>query len=159
MNNTLRWQGVLLVALILLAAATPSFAAKTYTMKDGDTLWELAQRFYGDPTLYPVFLEVNQISNPRTIPTGKVITVPNFDDMKKIANEPDPAKRKALITQAQSGSSSSTSSSNSNSSSSNTNSAGSNSAPSGPYPSRSMEKSFEGVVDPQAVKSVSTDKK
>jgi len=150
---------VMVVAAVLMAAA-PSFAAKTYTMKDGDTLWELAQRFYGDPTLYPVFLEVNQISNPRTIPVGKVITVPSFDDMKKIANEPDPTKRKALITAAQSGSSSNTSSSTSSTKPASNNSGTTAVQTSGAYPSRGLS-SFDSnaKVETEAVKTIPTEKK
>jgi len=81
----------------ILGSALPSWAVKTYTMKSGDTLWDLSQKFFGDPTLYPIFLEVNDIDNPRTIPTGREIIVPNYDEMKKIAQEPDPEKRKTLI--------------------------------------------------------------
>jgi hypothetical protein len=89
--------GLVVLAAVLFGFATPAFAAKTYTMKDGDTLWDLSAKFFGDPTLYPVFLEVNRIDNVRTIPTGKVIVVPSVDELKKISSEHDPAKRKALI--------------------------------------------------------------
>lgn len=71
--------------------------AKTYTMQKGDTLWDLSTKYYGDPTLYPIFLEVNAITNPRTIPTGKVIVVPSMDEIKGISKEHDPAKRADLI--------------------------------------------------------------
>ncbi|RCK79156.1 MAG: hypothetical protein OZSIB_0270 [Candidatus Ozemobacter sibiricus] len=93
-----------LAAGFSLAAIGPALAMKTYTMQEGDTLWDLSSKFYGDPTLYPVFLEVNDIANPRTIPVGKVILVPSYDEMKKIAQEPDPEKRKKLITQITGGS-------------------------------------------------------
>ncbi|HOY65467.1 MAG TPA: LysM peptidoglycan-binding domain-containing protein [Candidatus Ozemobacteraceae bacterium] len=88
----------LLLLAIALIAACPAFAAnKTYTMKDGDTLWDLSAKYYNDPTLYPVFLEVNNIDNPRMIPVGKVIIIPSFEEMKKVANEPDPAKRQSMV--------------------------------------------------------------
>lgn len=109
---------VLVTAGFVLAAGAPSWAAKTYTMKQGDTLWDLSAKFFGDPTLYPAFLEVNDISNPRTIPVGREIIVPSYDEMKKIAQEPDPDKRKAMIKNVTGGTT--TASSNSNSSSSST---------------------------------------
>ena len=144
MQRTLGRYGFMMVMVAAVSiASSPGFAAKTHTMKKGDTLWQLAQRFYGDPTIYPVFLEVNQISNPRTIQTGKVITVPNIDDMKNIAKESDPAKRQALISAARSGSPSSPS----------------NKTSSGSYSARSMEKILEGPVDAGAIKTVSTEKK
>jgi len=66
-------------------------------MKSGDTLWDLANAEYGDPTLYPIFLEVNKIDNPRKIPVGAQIIIPSPDEIKKISREHDPAKRKELI--------------------------------------------------------------
>ncbi|HEY9070671.1 MAG TPA: LysM domain-containing protein [Candidatus Ozemobacteraceae bacterium] len=100
----------LIPALLLLAFATaalnPAFAAnKTYTMKEGDTLWDLSAKYYNDPTLYPVFLEVNNIDNPRMIPVGRVIIIPSFEEMKKVANEPDPAKRQSMVKSLSGGSS------------------------------------------------------
>lgn len=148
-----RYGWMALVVAGLLMAVAPGFAAQTYTMKSGDTLWELAQRFYGDPTLYPVFLEVNRISNPRTIPTGKVLTIPNLNDMKKIANETDPAKRKALINSAQGGSSS-TSGSTSGTTTPTTNRPDSSSSSSGPAEARSWSKILEGPSDPQSIKTL-----
>lgn len=94
-------------ALILFAGifmvADASFAATTHTIREGDTLWELAAKHYGDPTLYPILLQVNDIDNPRTILNGTVIVIPDKNDMKAIANEPDPDKKKALISKASGG--------------------------------------------------------
>lgn len=96
------------LALLLLTGvfigAGASYAATTHTIQDGDTLWELAAKHYGDPTLYPLLLEVNNIDNPRTITNGTVIVIPDKDAMKEIANESDPDKKKALITKANGGS-------------------------------------------------------
>ncbi len=90
---------ILTIALVGLMASAVA-AATTHTIREGDTLWELAARHYGDPTLYPILLEVNNIDNPRTILNGTVIVIPDKDDMKAIANENDPDKKKALITRA-----------------------------------------------------------
>jgi len=96
---------VLLFGIVTFAVSAPAFADKTYTMKDGDTLWDLSSKYYNDPTLYPIFLEVNSIDNPRMIPVGRVIIIPSFDDMKKVAAEPDPAKRQSMIKSLSGGSS------------------------------------------------------
>ena len=52
-------------------------AMTTHIMKDGDTLWGLAQKYYGDGTLYTILSKYNNISNPRTIPNGKKIMIPD----------------------------------------------------------------------------------
>ncbi|HNW36186.1 MAG TPA: LysM peptidoglycan-binding domain-containing protein, partial [Candidatus Ozemobacteraceae bacterium] len=120
MKNTTRahlFSALLLLVIVTFAASAPAFADKTYTMKDGDTLWDLSSKYYNDPTLYPIFLEVNDIDNPRMIPVGRVIIIPSFDEMKKVAAEPDPAKRQSMIKNLSGGSSSSSSSSDTGSTS------------------------------------------
>ena len=89
-------KAILLVSVLLLIA-TVAEAATTHVFRAGDTLWELAAKHYGDPTLYPILLQVNNISNPRTIPNGKVIIIPDKSDMKAIAKESDSLKRQEMI--------------------------------------------------------------
>ncbi|PKL44775.1 MAG: hypothetical protein CVV41_05250 [Candidatus Riflebacteria bacterium HGW-Riflebacteria-1] len=93
---------LLLLAAVFLLAATAD-AATTHVFKSGDTLWELAAKHYGDPTLYPILLQVNNISNPRTIPNGKVIIIPDKSAMQDIARESDSLKRQELIARATGG--------------------------------------------------------
>lgn len=94
-------KAVFLLFLTSLSIMTNSVDAATlHTIKDGDTLWELAAKHYGDPTLYSLLLQVNNIDNPRTILNGTVIVIPDKNDMKAIANEKDPERKKALIAQA-----------------------------------------------------------
>ncbi len=88
---------IAMVLVLTLVVEVPLMAATTYTFKDGDTLWDLAMKFFKDPTLFFVFLELNFIKNPRTIPTGTVILVPTMDEMQKIAKEKDPTRRKELM--------------------------------------------------------------
>ncbi len=96
----------LLIAMFLVVSQQAQ-AVTTHTFTTGDTLWELAARHYGDPTLYPVFMAVNNIDNPRTIPNGKVIIIPDKKDLENIANESDPDRRQELINQVAGGQSSS----------------------------------------------------
>ena len=97
-----------LFALCLLSL--PASAGTTHKFGGNDTLWDLAAKYYGDPTLYPILLEVNGIDNPRTILSGTIILIPDKDDMKAIANEKDADRKRALLVKvgARGGSGSST---------------------------------------------------
>jgi LysM repeat protein len=58
------------------AAAHPEPAARTYTVESGDTLWAIAERFYGDGSKYQVIADASGISNPDLIHPGEVLTIP-----------------------------------------------------------------------------------
>jgi nucleoid-associated protein YgaU len=62
------------------AAATPEPepepAQRTYDVVSGDTLWAIAERFYGDGSKYQVIANANGISNPDLIHPGQVLTIP-----------------------------------------------------------------------------------
>lgn len=91
---------ILSVSVVMILLSGALVCAKTHVFREGDTLWELAAQHYGDPTLYPVLLEVNGIDNPRTIPNGRVIIIPDRADMRNIAQERDPERRRELIARA-----------------------------------------------------------
>jgi LysM repeat protein len=57
---------------------TPVFAGKhiTYTVKPGDTLAIIAQKFYGDIKKYTILAETNDIQSPYTLFEGQSIIVP-----------------------------------------------------------------------------------
>jgi LysM repeat protein len=62
------------------AAATPEPepepAARTYTVESGDTLWAIAERFYGDGSKYQIIADASGIANPDLIHPGEVLTIP-----------------------------------------------------------------------------------
>jgi LysM repeat protein len=91
---------VKLALLFVLAFSNLVSAATTHTVKRGDTLWDMAKNYYGDPTLYTIIAEVNGVTNPRTILDGTVLVIPNKSDMQAIQKETDSSKRQALIQQA-----------------------------------------------------------
>jgi LysM repeat protein len=56
--------------------AAPEPAARTYTVVSGDTLWDIAERFYGDGSKYQVIADASGISNPDLIQPGQELTIP-----------------------------------------------------------------------------------
>ena len=48
---------------------------QTYTVKKGDTLWDIACRFYGDGTKWGSIAAKNGVTNPRKLQIGKVLTL------------------------------------------------------------------------------------
>ena len=48
----------------------------TYTVKKGDTLWNIAQKFYGKGQDWKKIADANNISNSRKLEIGKELTIP-----------------------------------------------------------------------------------
>jgi nucleoid-associated protein YgaU len=61
--------------------ASPSEAARSYTVQAGDSLWGIAARFYGDGRLWTAIYAANRavIADPELIFPGQVLTLPNAD--------------------------------------------------------------------------------
>ncbi len=58
------------------AEPAPEPAAQTYTVVSGDTLWAIAERFYGDGSKYQVIADASGVPNPDLIHPGQVLTIP-----------------------------------------------------------------------------------
>lgn len=82
--------------LVLLVAAVAAFAAD-YTMKEGDTLFELAKQRYGDGSYWEALKWYNGIGNVYKIPVGTPIDFPDkakLDQVKAtLARTTSPAER------------------------------------------------------------------
>lgn len=51
---------------------------KTYTLQDGEGLWDVAVKFYGDGYKYTELIKVNNFENPDDIPPGTKIVIPDI---------------------------------------------------------------------------------
>ena len=49
---------------------------RTYIVRQGDTLWELAEKYYGKGTLWEQIAKANKIKNPRALKVGQKIIIP-----------------------------------------------------------------------------------
>lgn len=47
-----------------------------YTVKEGDTLFLIAQSYYGDGFMFPKIVEANKLENPDSLTVGQVIEIP-----------------------------------------------------------------------------------
>jgi hypothetical protein len=56
--------------------ASPPVGSIEYRIRRGDTLWDLANSFYGNPWLYPTLAETNRIPDPDLIYAEDKLTVP-----------------------------------------------------------------------------------
>ena len=140
--------------LFVLGFTSLVSAAGTHTVKRGDTLWDMAKNYYGDPTLYTIIAEVNGVTNPRTILDGTVLVIPNKSDMQAIQKETDSTKRQALIKKA--GGKTSGSDDNSSKQNNNNNNNNTNTKYEAPTPE---DTKFESVlnkeINPKTIKTVS----
>ncbi len=50
--------------------------ATHHTVVAGDTLWDLAVKFYGDGSMYPLIAQANKVSNPNVISVGQELVIP-----------------------------------------------------------------------------------
>lgn len=48
----------------------------TYQVKAGDTLWDIAQRFYGDGTKWSLIANANNVDDPKRLRIGTILIIP-----------------------------------------------------------------------------------
>lgn len=94
----MRWLS-LLILFLLLSGAGSAIAAKgqIYTIKKGDTLWDLSKRFIDDPYYWPnIWAKNPKITNPHLIFPGQKIRIldgrleiiPAYSEAKKAEEAP-----------------------------------------------------------------------
>ncbi len=96
MKKSLMVLGLCLIAALASAADAPfrEDVPERYTVKSGDTLWEIAGMFLEDPWLWPEVWQANpQIDNPHLIYPGDVISLVYVDGEPRLTLERDGVPR------------------------------------------------------------------
>ena len=74
---------------LFLSAQEKKEGEEIYTIKKGDTLWDISAKFLKDPFLWPKLWQRNPyITNPHWIYPGRPITLVPLEEPKKVAEEP-----------------------------------------------------------------------
>lgn len=61
---------------VTVNAGHPAAHAQSYTVQAGDTLWDIAERVYGDGSQFMKIAEASGIANPDLIQPDQVLTIP-----------------------------------------------------------------------------------
>lgn len=62
-----------------LGPAQQTEVENQYTVKEGDTLFEISEKYYGDGYKYPEIAKVNNLTNPDQIEKGQVLQIPKLE--------------------------------------------------------------------------------
>ena len=61
--------------------------AKSYTVKKGDTLWALAEKYYGDGSKWKIIAKANGVKDPKKLQIGTKLKIPGVTDKKTAAKK------------------------------------------------------------------------
>jgi nucleoid-associated protein YgaU len=72
------WRNEVVADIKVTGTGAPAAAAKTYTVKSGDTLSKIAKEHLGNANAYMKIFEANrdQLNNPDLIKPGQVLKIP-----------------------------------------------------------------------------------
>jgi len=66
---------------------TSATTSKSYTVKKGDTLWDLAVKYYGDGTQWKKIAKANGVKDPKKLQIGTKLKIPGVTDKKTAAKK------------------------------------------------------------------------
>jgi LysM repeat protein len=75
-NNTASPNGTTDTTQNIASPPEDTSQQQTYVIQSGDTLWAIAQQYYGDGSLYRKIADANGIENPDDITVGTSIVIP-----------------------------------------------------------------------------------
>lgn len=85
---------------------TPENLPGKYTVKEGDTLFLIAQNYYKDGYKYTEIAKINNLTNPDALEKGQVLQIPKLEETTLPVLEPEqtPAEAKSDLAEAVPGS-------------------------------------------------------
>ena len=95
MQRTIRWYwlGALALAAGPTMAAAQDNSTQSHTVRQGDTLWDLARQYRGDPFLWPDIFRMNTsvVEDPHWIYPGEVLALSGSESVASVPANDTPA--------------------------------------------------------------------